>query len=187
MDTAGKSWLNTGYISKLEILKRTLEPSFWLFLRRYSFWDGFTLERPFPWGLRIILASAYLEQFHHFLCYVTLTCAVIMLTSHNSYFKSFYFDCACVLSPHQCSCTATEMQFDLVVLCATNCISRGGTTWTGDFKCREVKLDFAERDERKPDFRWLEIWSNHFCPSMGPNGGSVAMDSGGWCSSGMHS
>ncbi len=24
---------------------------------------------------------------------------------------------------------------------------------------------------------WLEIWSNHFCPSMGPNGGSVAMDS----------
>jgi hypothetical protein len=24
---------------------------------------------------------------------------------------------------------------------------------------------------------WLEIWSNHFYPSMGPNGGSVAMDS----------
>ncbi len=23
--------------------------------------------------------------------------------------------------------------------------------------------------------RW-EIWPNHFCPSMGPNGGSVAMD-----------
>jgi hypothetical protein len=22
---------------------------------------------------------------------------------------------------------------------------------------------------------WLEIWSNHLCPSMGPNGGSVAM------------
>ncbi len=28
------------------------------------------------------------------------------------------------------------------------------------------------------DSHWLEIWSNHFCPSMGPNGGSVAMDSG---------
>jgi hypothetical protein len=28
------------------------------------------------------------------------------------------------------------------------------------------------------DFHWLEIWSNHFYPSMGPNGGSVAMDSG---------
>jgi len=28
------------------------------------------------------------------------------------------------------------------------------------------------------DFHWLEILSNHFCPSMGPNGGSVAMDSG---------
>ncbi len=24
------------------------------------------------------------------------------------------------------------------------------------------------------DAHWLEIWSNHFCPSMGPNGGSVA-------------
>jgi hypothetical protein len=29
------------------------------------------------------------------------------------------------------------------------------------------------------DSHWLEIWSNHFCPSMGPNGGSVDMDSGG--------
>jgi hypothetical protein len=29
------------------------------------------------------------------------------------------------------------------------------------------------------DSHWLEIWSNHFCPSMEPpNGGSVAMDSG---------
>jgi hypothetical protein len=31
------------------------------------------------------------------------------------------------------------------------------------------------------DSHWLEICLNHFCPSMGPNGGSVAMDSGeGW-------
>jgi hypothetical protein len=28
------------------------------------------------------------------------------------------------------------------------------------------------------DSHWPEIWSNHFCPSMGPNGGSVATDSG---------
>jgi hypothetical protein len=28
------------------------------------------------------------------------------------------------------------------------------------------------------DSHWLDIWSNHFCPSMGPNGGSVATDSG---------
>ena len=28
------------------------------------------------------------------------------------------------------------------------------------------------------DSHWLEIWSNHFFPSMGPNGGSVATDSG---------
>jgi len=27
------------------------------------------------------------------------------------------------------------------------------------------------------DSHWLEIWSNHLCPSMGPNGGIVAMDS----------
>jgi hypothetical protein len=27
------------------------------------------------------------------------------------------------------------------------------------------------------DSHWLEIWSNHFYPSMGPNGVSVAMDS----------
>ncbi len=28
------------------------------------------------------------------------------------------------------------------------------------------------------DSHWLEIWKNHLCPSMAPNGGSVAMDSG---------
>jgi hypothetical protein len=27
------------------------------------------------------------------------------------------------------------------------------------------------------DSHWLEIWSNHFSPSMGLNGGSVATDS----------
>ncbi len=27
------------------------------------------------------------------------------------------------------------------------------------------------------DSHWLEIWKNHFCRSMGPNVGSVAMDS----------
>jgi hypothetical protein len=27
------------------------------------------------------------------------------------------------------------------------------------------------------DSHWLEIWKNDLCPSMGPNGGSVAMDS----------
>jgi hypothetical protein len=28
------------------------------------------------------------------------------------------------------------------------------------------------------DSHWLKIWSNHLCPSLGPNGGSVAMDLG---------
>ncbi len=27
------------------------------------------------------------------------------------------------------------------------------------------------------DSHWLKIWPNHFCPSMGPNGESLAMDS----------
>jgi hypothetical protein len=27
------------------------------------------------------------------------------------------------------------------------------------------------------DSHWLEIWKNHLRPSMGPKGGSVAMDS----------
>jgi hypothetical protein len=27
------------------------------------------------------------------------------------------------------------------------------------------------------DSHWLEIWKNILCPSMGPNGGSLAMDS----------
>jgi hypothetical protein len=35
------------------------------------------------------------------------------------------------------------------------------------------------------DSHWLKIWSNHFCPSMGPNGGSVAMDSGMCCVRGI--
>jgi hypothetical protein len=26
------------------------------------------------------------------------------------------------------------------------------------------------------DSHWLEIWKNHLCPSMGSNGGSLAMD-----------
>ncbi len=54
-------------------------------------------------------------------------------------------------------------------------------TWTGDFKCREVKTGFFPKEMNANRFfwdsHWLEIWSNHFYPFMGPNGGSVAMDS----------
>ncbi len=61
--------------------------------------------------------------------------------------------------------------------CNKNCKAHRGDT-TGDFKCREVKLDFAEIDQCKPVHLGLSlagyILSNHFCPSMGPNGGSVA-------------
>jgi hypothetical protein len=45
---------------------------------------------------------------------------------------------------------------------------QGGKNW---FLPKEMKAN------RFWDSHWLEIWSNHFYPSMGPNGGSVAMDS----------
>ncbi len=53
---------------------------------------------------------------------------------------------------------------------------RGGTTWTED-----LKLDFAERDQCKLVLLRLSLAGNLETPlmsSMGPNGGSVAMDSG---------
>ncbi len=53
---------------------------------------------------------------------------------------------------------------------------RGGTTWTED-----LRLDFAERDKCKPVLLRLSLAGNLekplMCPSMGPNGGSVAIDS----------
>ncbi len=47
---------------------------------------------------------------------------------------------------------------------------QGGKNW---FLPKEMKANRFFWDSH-----WLEIWSNHFYPSMGPNGGSVAMDSG---------
>ncbi len=47
---------------------------------------------------------------------------------------------------------------------------QGGKNW---FLPKEIKANRFFWDSH-----WLEIWSNHFYPSMGPNGGSVAMDSG---------
>ncbi len=32
--------------------------------------------------------------------------------------------------------------------------------------------------EVNADYNWLEIWKNHICPSVGPNGGSAASASG---------
>ncbi len=47
---------------------------------------------------------------------------------------------------------------------------QGGKNW---FLPKEMNANRFFRDSH-----WLEIWSNHFYPSMGPNAGSVAMDSG---------
>ncbi len=50
-----------------------------------------------------------------------------------------------------------------------------------DLKCREVKIGFCNFEINANwffwDSYWLEIWKNHLCPSVGSNGGSVAMDS----------
>jgi hypothetical protein len=49
-------------------------------------------------------------------------------------------------------------------------------------ECREVKTGFCRKRFIANwffcDILWLEIWKNHQCPSMGPNGGSVASSYG---------
>ncbi len=58
---------------------------------------------------------------------------------------------------------------------------RGGTTWTGNLKCREVNWILTKKVNWIRffwDSHWLEIWKKHLCPSMGSNGGNVAMYSG---------
>jgi hypothetical protein len=47
---------------------------------------------------------------------------------------------------------------------------QGGKNW---FFPKEMKANRFFWDSH-----WLEIWSNHFCPSMGRNGGIVAIDLG---------
>ncbi len=51
----------------------------------------------------------------------------------------------------------------------------------GRFQMQGGKNWFLPKEMNANRFFWdshsLEIWSNHFYPSMGPNGGSVAMDS----------
>jgi hypothetical protein len=51
----------------------------------------------------------------------------------------------------------------------------------GRFQMQGGKNRFLQKEMNANRFFWdshrLEIWSNHFYPSMGPNGGSVAMDS----------
>jgi hypothetical protein len=43
---------------------------------------------------------------------------------------------------------------------------RGCTKRTGDFKCREVKLDFAEIDQRKPVLLGLSLAGNLIKPLL---------------------
>jgi hypothetical protein len=56
-----------------------------------------------------------------------------------------------------------------IVTSSLNEIPRGGTTWTeisnaGRFLPKEMNTNRFYWDSH-----WLEIWSNHFCPSIGPN------------------
>jgi hypothetical protein len=46
---------------------------------------------------------------------------------------------------------------------------QGGKNW---ILPKEINANRFFRDSH-----WLEIWKNHLCPSMGPNGGIVAVDS----------
>ncbi len=58
---------------------------------------------------------------------------------------------------------------------------RAGTAWTGRFQMQGGKKSIFPKEMNANRFfwdsHWLDIWSNHFCPCMGPDG-SVAMDSG---------
>jgi hypothetical protein len=45
---------------------------------------------------------------------------------------------------------------------------QGGKNWISP---KDINADRFFRGSH-----WLEIWTNHFCPCMGPNGRSVAMD-----------
>jgi hypothetical protein len=47
---------------------------------------------------------------------------------------------------------------------------QGGKNW---ILRKEINANWFFQDSH-----WLENWKNHLCPSMGPNEGSVAMDSG---------
>ncbi len=53
----------------------------------------------------------------------------------------------------------------------------------GRFQMQGVKNWILPKEMNANEFfwdtHWLEIWSNHLFPSMGPNGGLMAMDSGG--------
>jgi hypothetical protein len=46
---------------------------------------------------------------------------------------------------------------------------QGGKNWILPKEIMEWQTGSSET--------WLEIWKNYFCPSMGPNRGSVAIDS----------
>ncbi len=64
-------------------------------------------------------------------------------------------------------------------------------TRTGDLKCREVKTGFCRKQTAQSRYFVSTLWQTgssktligwksgkkHLFPSMGPNGGSVAMDS----------
>ncbi len=66
---------------------------------------------------------------------------------------------------------------------AQYCVSRAeAVDMNGRFQMQGGKNWFLPKEMNANRFfwdsHWLEMWSNHFYPSMGPNGGSVAMDSG---------
>jgi hypothetical protein len=62
------------------------------------------------------------------------------------------------------------------------CLLQRRYDMNGKFQMQEGKNWILPKEMNANRFfwesHWLDIWSNHFCPYMGPNGGSVATDSG---------
>ncbi len=75
-----------------------------------------------------------------------------------------------------------ERDFIILWIVVTQWWSSEAVDMNGRFQMQGGKNWFLPKEMNANRFfwdsHWLKIWSNHFYPSMGPNGGSVAMDSG---------
>ena len=97
----------------------------------------------------------------------------VFLICHNTYLCTVI--CLCVGVFHD------PMQIRMRLQCTVQywCRVQRGYDMNGRFQMQGGKNWFFPKEMNANRFfwdsHWLEIWSNNFCPSMGPNGGSVAI------------
>ncbi len=106
----------------------------------------------------------------------TLLRTILVLYSHRGFFHTSCFYVACIWSLSPCLSpwpAVSQRRYDMNAIFQM----QGGKNW--------ILPKYINANRFFWDSHWLDIWSNHFCPSMGPNGGSVATDSGLLCRSGQ--